>query len=338
VTLILSVLTREFAMQASDRRLTDRTGHLVDNHANKAIVWGGAVTFAFTGLAGIGSERTDIWMAKAMRHANGLPGALDNVCKQAQKHPRIRQKPLAIVGAGVMHDPHTKHEGRDRIMPTICWAGNCLDDRGNPAPVNGNWTAGGRWIEVDEPFLLHVAGQQLEAEELSQLLAALNTASSAGEGPALVAALLRDTIRAVSVDRSTPERHRRARTVGKGVLITCLPYTTIGPIPIGGQLQPALFIPEDPNDLGGFEVGQSRYMLASEPRLDAQTFMYVPPDTNRGIWRGPTWTWPRGMVLTDFATRFGGGPPGPPGPPGQEGRSAWMKIAALPPGREDPRS
>jgi len=77
VTLILSLLTREFAMQASDRQLTDaRTRRLVTEHANKAVVWGGAATLAFTGLATIGSERADIWIAKHIREAPRTAGVV----------------------------------------------------------------------------------------------------------------------------------------------------------------------------------------------------------------------------------------------------------------------
>jgi hypothetical protein len=333
LTLILSLITREFAMQASDRRLTDmRTGRLSNDHANKAIVWGGAVTFAFTGLANIESERMDIWMAKAMRHANSLRRALESVCQRAERHPRIKRRPLAIVGAGVAHDSTVKTEGRDLIRPTLCWAGNCLDEQGNPIVPNGTWKNGGRWMLAREPFLLHVAGQRLEQGESERLNAALTAMTAGGTEPAPFAVLLRDTIRGVSSERSTSELRKRARTVGKGILITCLPYATIGPLPIGGQHQPGLFIPDDPIAPGGFTVGPHTVIFASEPGLDGQTFMYVPPDTNRGIWRGPTWTWPRGMVLTDFTTRLGGGEP--LGPPGPADVSAWMTIAALPPGKQ----
>jgi hypothetical protein len=54
MTLILSLLTRDFVMQASDQRLTDPTsGALRDDVANKAVLFDSAMTFAYTGPAEI---------------------------------------------------------------------------------------------------------------------------------------------------------------------------------------------------------------------------------------------------------------------------------------------
>jgi hypothetical protein len=331
MTLILSLLTREFAMQASDRQLTDaRTRRLVTEHANKAVVWGGAATLAFMGLAMIGSERADIWIAKHIREADDLPNGLMALCKAAKANGAIGGHALAVVGVGVVHNPNEKKDGAERIVPTVCWAANCLDEHGNPAPPRRNgWTCGGRCLTTDEPFLLHVAGQRLYQDEREQLEATIAKQLGDGEPPDTIAATLLGAVRAVAGDKGTVERRQRADTVGKGVQITCLPYAVIGPLVVG-ESEFGIWIPDDPPGLAGLEVGGHRQMLASEPRLDALTFMYVPPHVDQGIWRGPTWTWPRGMVLTDFTTRFGN--PAPLGPPASaDAISGWVTIAATAP-------
>jgi hypothetical protein len=314
-------------MQASDRRLTDmRTRRLTTEHANKAVVWGGAATLAFTGLAQIGSERADIWIAKHIREADDLPNGLAALCKAAETNGAIGGHALAVVGVGVVHNPNEKKDGAERIVPTVCWAANCLDEDGNPAqPRRNGWAWGGRWL-TNEPFLLHVAGQRLYQDERKQLEVTIAKQPEDSEPPNTIATTLLGAIRAVANDRTTVERRRRANTVGTGVQITCLPYAVIGPLVVG-KIEFGIWIPEDPPGLAGLEVGGHRQMLASEPRLDALTFMYVAPHVDRGIWRGPTWTWPRGMVLTDFTTRFGN--PAPLGPPASpDAVSGWVTVAA----------
>lgn len=57
MTLVLSVVTREYVAQVSDRRLTRLSGEIAEDRANKAVVSCGHFTFAYTGLAEIGPDR-----------------------------------------------------------------------------------------------------------------------------------------------------------------------------------------------------------------------------------------------------------------------------------------
>lgn len=245
-------------MQASDRQLTDaRTRRLVTEHANKAVVWGGAATLAFTGLATIGSERADIWIAKHIREADDLPNGLADLCKAAKANGAIGGHALAVVGVGVVHNPNEKKDGAERIVPTVCWAANCLDEHGNPAQARRNgWTCGGRCL-TNEPFLLHVAGQRLYQGEREQLEATIAKQLGDSEPPDIIAATLLGAIRAVAGDKTTMERRQRANTVGRGVQITCLPYAVIGPLVVG-ESEFGIWIPDDPPGLAGLEVGGHR--------------------------------------------------------------------------------
>lgn len=65
MTLIISCVTKDRVYQVSDRQLTSLdSGETVDDNANKAVLVGN-MAFGYTGLAKIGTTRTDIWFASA---------------------------------------------------------------------------------------------------------------------------------------------------------------------------------------------------------------------------------------------------------------------------------
>jgi hypothetical protein len=68
MTLVLTCLTARNVYQVSDRRLTriSNPEEIMDDERNKA-VFVGRVSFGYTGLAEIGKERTDNWLARVRR-------------------------------------------------------------------------------------------------------------------------------------------------------------------------------------------------------------------------------------------------------------------------------
>jgi hypothetical protein len=65
MTLVLSLLTSNYVVQVSDRRLTNPdTGETLEDDVNKAVVFCGRVAFSYTGLARIESKATEIWLAE----------------------------------------------------------------------------------------------------------------------------------------------------------------------------------------------------------------------------------------------------------------------------------
>src|SRR6266536_1802151 len=74
MTLILTCLTTDFVLQASDRRLTfadgPSRGKIKDDGRTKAVVLANAAAFAYTGLAEVGPEaRTDYWLLDVLTAA-----------------------------------------------------------------------------------------------------------------------------------------------------------------------------------------------------------------------------------------------------------------------------
>lgn len=100
MTLILSCLTPEYIVQVSDRRLTMPNGEIFDDSANKAIVFLGHACIAYTGIAAIGSQRTDEWITNQLVGQPSLEQAINRL-KDAlnQTIPRLRvpNKHLTVV-------------------------------------------------------------------------------------------------------------------------------------------------------------------------------------------------------------------------------------------------
>lgn len=72
MTLIISCVTRDFVVQASDRRVSVPNRRVGDDRANKAIFYCGQSAWAYTGLAQIGPKRTDEWLVDHFHQPDNL--------------------------------------------------------------------------------------------------------------------------------------------------------------------------------------------------------------------------------------------------------------------------
>lgn len=112
MTLILSFVTSQFVAQVSDRRLTSPDGVLIDDEANKACVFecqDGIFTISFTGLATLGGDRTDRWLADLLTESkagqDGMGAAVELIRRAASDRLQHLQLPahfksLTFVMAG----------------------------------------------------------------------------------------------------------------------------------------------------------------------------------------------------------------------------------------------
>jgi len=73
VTLILSCVTPEYVFQVSDGRLTwlngPQAGQVIEDDRDKAVLVDGRFAFGYTGLAEVGSLRTDDWLSSIVAHS-----------------------------------------------------------------------------------------------------------------------------------------------------------------------------------------------------------------------------------------------------------------------------
>jgi hypothetical protein len=80
MTLILSIITDEYIVQVSDRRLTRFDGSVFDDGTNKVLSWCGMFSIAFTGIAFIDRKQTKPtleWVQETLRSAKDIEPAIE---------------------------------------------------------------------------------------------------------------------------------------------------------------------------------------------------------------------------------------------------------------------
>jgi hypothetical protein len=293
MTLVISCLTEEYAIQVSDRRLTNSRGEVVEDNENKAIDWGGQVAFGYTGLARILSKPTDYWLSEVLLTNTSplgsisLTDAIENARAKATKDfKRINVKNqewkrLTIIGVGWVQ-PFDEIKNKKTLFdmnknrPVICWISNCLDDKGNILS-EPNQEFKTKMILVEQfryDFLLLAIGQQVSADKL--ILLRHNIArclKHKGVGPEPVGRFLVETIRSVSKENIT---------VGSSVMVACIPKSSL--------IRSRIPMPD----------GSMGYLVfSSKPQRYNRTFLYVPDGQDEGVNYGPNFvyggTWLRGF-------------------------------------------
>lgn len=261
MTQILTLLTASSVVQVSDRRLTAWNGgnpHVLDDKANKAVVYLALAAFAYTGAADVGG-RTDRWITEVLAPTAGLGQALDSLrdaATQSFSTSPFSVAGLTIVGAG--WDPQS--DGRfvpfysvvsnvaQRTPPGVRGAvrdgravGYRFDAVGARRPRFDTWAVA---LQPSMSHLLHVAGQPLIASNEDRLLRNIGRAVSAKAEPTALMRLLAEEIWRVAA--INPK-------VGKSLMAVCLPVTaarTSGPLlVVGGPPKEneftALYLPDE---------------------------------------------------------------------------------------------
>ena len=132
MTLILSAVSGDYAVQVSDRRLTRGNGVLSDE-TNKAVLFCGRAAFAYTGLAKMGNVPMDEWLTQALVTARteSLSDAVNSLAQQATTEfqkirysRRIKRHAFACIG-------WTRPSNETFVSPIICSVSNALDENDN---------------------------------------------------------------------------------------------------------------------------------------------------------------------------------------------------------------
>jgi len=106
MTLIISVLTKEYAALVSDRRITWRVGDVIKRQEDtdiKTFMLNGQLIMGFTGLARIGDVRMERWMLDVLRGipANEyLPTLTKEIGSAFRKYGHVGKLPHAFLGVG----------------------------------------------------------------------------------------------------------------------------------------------------------------------------------------------------------------------------------------------
>lgn len=259
MTLVLSALTRDAVLQASDRRLVwIQDGAVIDKDdmANKAVLYCGRVAFSYTGVADMGrkQQRTDEWLAEVLSRAPGQTEALRLVAEEATARFEVLASMLPaelrrheFVGVGWARFPPEHRE----FEPYYCWVSNVRDGSGQPTSLTPEFRWGALKLGSTE-CLAATAGQRLTDEEYAQTLSRIETALDGGVlelGEAMVT-----TVRTVAEHNDY---------VGKDVLLTSFPRAAV-------ETQT-----------------EGQFYIAGPPGGDTATFLYVPEGVSDGTQYGP---------------------------------------------------
>lgn len=271
MTLIISVITHSYVIQASDRRLTmlqdgEVVGH--EDARNKAIFVAERMSFAMTGIADIDGDTVEFFTARLAHFlATGLDldGALNAVGgilgQYVAQHASLSGQRLAFLGVGWTAVPPAPRS------PLLMWVSNSMDSHGEwTARSTAGFTTGAVELLHDEPLLLLVSGAGLPHEQTEQLRLDVVGAVMSSDDPEPVGRILIEHIRkAASVNP----------LIGACVMVNCIPYACGRP---NGEI---LFI-------GGL------------PCSDTRTFTYVPEGQATGPYLGPHVVGSRGERLGGF--------------------------------------
>jgi hypothetical protein len=271
MTLILNCLTDDYVLQVSDRRLTflggPRSGQVMDDDRNKAVVWNGIIAFAYTGVTPVDDESTDVWLTRTLIDAAkaGLPPELpsllsyvrDSATNAFARLARLhgRTFPHAFVGVGwAKIRPRDRPNDQGQILPLICSISNALDETGNwLAHAQPTFTWRGHAVPGSST-LLHFssAGQPLDTAHANRIQRELRRVIKGGTGPRSATRFLVEAVRSVA---------RRNKTVGANLMVTCLPRK-----------------PAERAILGE----QSISLVSASPDLETNSFQYMSARTTVG--------------------------------------------------------
>lgn len=183
--MILTCLTKDFIVQASDRRLTYRRGRKIidkEDDRNKALIYENHTVFAYTGLATLSNQKFAIdWAAELLAHPDTLQNAMVYLCESATRlmatHPfsgySNDQRRLGFVGTGFIH---WVEAGKTVRRPAYFIISNFMNHEGEPQPPPYNKFRAyfNLPLPYGEPtFKLFRAGQMLPGDGEKQLNRAL---------------------------------------------------------------------------------------------------------------------------------------------------------------------
>ena len=216
MTLIVSVLSPHWVMQASDRRITEGSGADPRDGANKAVFAAERFTFAFTGRAEVDGASADEWLqmtfSRLFRQNMTAEDAFAEVAmlltgKVSTLPPDDRNRALSMVGVGWSDESFAKRK------PLLVRISNLRDERGGTSDeVEDKFS-----VSIDPlegPHLVDATGVGLKLEQRGSLEAQIDSLLSRDEAASAVAKAVVETIRQRAID---------LREVGRGVMLNNLP-------------------------------------------------------------------------------------------------------------------
>jgi uncharacterized membrane protein len=264
MTLILSLVGQDYAVQVADRRISllhsSGRSTIRDDNTNKVVNFANRAVFGFTGIAELEGKRTDLWIADRLKESPDLGDGFDALRNDLTT--LFARRPYkghrhAVTAAGFKWEPDGS------VTPYYALVTNMFE--------NGRWlsTPRDRFLWLDETYeantySVHQAPAWLTDHEHNQLRRTLRTVQSRGLSVSAVVQVMARAIRAV-----------RSPLVGPDLMVTILPRA-----------------------VAAAREGESHFLTGGVGPNHA-TFAYL---SSRGevVQYGPTVVTGDGGVITDF--------------------------------------
>jgi len=223
MTQIIGVITKEYALLASDRRLTiaegPRAGELFDDDTCKVISLCNTCGIGYSGLAYIDGQPTHEWIASTLAEGNCIAAVqaariLEEKCTQAFLRRPQSSRPLSMLMA--CWADFDKPPG---FRSHLCWITNSLDEAGRflriPRKAFSTTVCA---LPDDVEFLWQSIGQPLQQQRARDLERNIGPLVAREIGPKEALRLLVEEI--INTSKHT-------NTVGQKVLGLCIPRKSV---------------------------------------------------------------------------------------------------------------
>lgn len=236
MTLVLTCLTQAFAIQSSDRRLTNpTTGELFEDERNKATVWGNGLTFGYTGLAKLDGRHTDEWLLwhlnekapgleviQSMERGAGRAVRSIPFSRDVTTDERCRIKRTAFVATGFLGlaRPHVHGLVRngDGLYPVIMTMSNFFSETQEWLPLaSQKFSHHLMFLHAEERFRIASAGCDLSPRLRRDLERSVRRCLDHGVGAFPIARLLA---------RCVQDAAKRNDRIGPNVMTVIIPRST----------------------------------------------------------------------------------------------------------------
>jgi len=293
MTMILTCLTKNYIVQASDRRLTITSGRkvkVVEDHSNKALIYNNNFAFAYTGLAKLPTISAIDWAAQRLSEKENMQDAVlhlgncssnlmrsSTICQVYSRCPASAKR-LAFIGSGFANIEENGVWSRKPLCIIIS----------NFSGEQRSWINQPRdtfkvefyVLAEQDTFDLFVTGQPLPENGKEQLIRTLKRCVQENVKPEAIGRLL---------TREIQRTARTNQTVGKNIMCTMVPKQSISGLSYryGAILLKNPVVSQEPQTLEPAEYVYDQYRFAVPPPFDTPVFIYVPGDSQALPYQGP---------------------------------------------------
>lgn len=293
MTQILGVVTHDYVLMATDRRLSfldgPRAGRVADDDTCKLVCLCNAAGIAYTGLAAIGGKPTHEWIALRLAE-RGCTSAVQagQVLAEcaASELPRTRysgEQTFLIAGWDWM-------PGESRLRPHLGLVSNKYDASGGVRTRPGReFSHFVNWLSDDRKWTAKVAGSDMSDAQVRHQRRLYNRLANHEVSSRTVLG---------EMARSISETAAAVRTVGNRVLCMCVPRSAVE-----GSLS-----------------GNGSTLLATNDDVSSASFSYYDPEYSELRQYGPTTVCGQ-TAFTDVVTETD---------PSRDYQSVQVKILRMP--------